>query len=80
MLRRWEALPVEMRTPEVRNYYDLLIRKRGSLFIKRLFDIVVSGMLLALLSPVFLIIAFFKRWDFVSSGTGYGLWKVFSNS
>lgn len=58
MLRRWEALPAGMRTPEVQKYYNLLIQKRGSLLIKRLFDIAAAGVLLALLSPVFLIIAF----------------------
>lgn len=47
-----------MRTPEVQKYYNLLIQKRGSLLIKRLFDIAAAGVLLALLSPVFLIIAF----------------------
>ena len=49
MLRKWEDLPQEMRTEEVRPYYDLLRRKQGSLLCKRLFDILASLVLLVLL-------------------------------
>lgn len=54
---KWEQLPDEMRTDEVRKYYDILKKKRVSLFFKRLFDIVVSAIMLIVLSPVFLILA-----------------------
>ena len=57
MLRRWEELPGSMQVDEVRKYYEILQRKRGSLFWKRVFDMVVSLVLLILLSPVFLILA-----------------------
>ena len=57
MLRKWEELPQEMRTEEVRPYYDLLRKKQGSLLCKRLFDILASLVLLVLLSPVFLVLA-----------------------
>ena len=57
MLRKWEKLPSEMQTEEVRKYYDLLKKKRVSLFFKRAFDIVVSALMLIVLSPVFLILA-----------------------
>ena len=57
MLRKWEKLPPEMQTPEVRKYYDILKKKKCALFFKRLFDIVVSFLMLVLLSPVFLILA-----------------------
>ena len=50
MLRKWEDLPQEMRTEEVRPYYDLLRKKQGSLLCKRLFDILASLVLLVLLS------------------------------
>ncbi len=46
-----------MQTDEVRAYYDILAKKRGSLFFKRVFDIVVSFIMLVILSPVFLILA-----------------------
>ena len=54
---KWDKLPEEMKTEEVRKYYDILKKKRVSLFFKRLFDIVVSFLLLLILSPIFLILA-----------------------
>ena len=56
-LRKWESLPPEMQIPEVRKYYDILKKKRLSLFFKRAFDIVVSALMLIVLSPVFLVLA-----------------------
>ncbi|MBQ7235581.1 MAG: sugar transferase [Clostridia bacterium] len=56
-LVKWEKLPVEMQTEEVRKYYDILKKKRCSLFFKRLFDIFVSSGLLFLLLPFFLILS-----------------------
>ena len=57
MLRRCEKLPQEMQTEEVRKYYDVLKKKKCGLFFKRVFDIVVSALMLIVLSPVFLILA-----------------------
>ena len=57
MLKKWEKLPPEMQTEEVRVYYDILKKKRVGLFFKRAFDIVVSLLMLILLSPIFLILA-----------------------
>lgn len=57
MLKKWDKLPPEMQTEEVREYYDILQKKQLGLFFKRMFDIVVSAVLLILLSPVFIIIA-----------------------
>ena len=57
LLKKWEKLPPEMQTDEVRKYYDILKKKQVSLFFKRAFDIVVSFLMLILLSPLFLILA-----------------------
>ena len=57
LLRKWDDLLSEMRNSEVRKYYDILQKKRVSLFFKRAFDILVATILLLLLSPVFLILA-----------------------
>ena len=57
ILCKWEKLPSEMQNEEVRKYYDILKKKKASLFFKRVFDIVVSLLLLIILSPVFLILA-----------------------
>lgn len=53
----WDKLPEQMRTPEVRPYYEILRKKQGSLVLKRLFDIVASAGMLLVLSPVFLVLA-----------------------
>lgn len=57
MLKNWNKLPEYMRTDEVRPYYDLLQRKKLSLFFKRIFDIVVSLIMIILCSPILLIIS-----------------------
>ena len=62
-LVKWEALPAAMQTPQVREYYDILDKKRGSLMCKRLFDIGVSAVMLVLLSPVFLVLAVVIKLD-----------------
>jgi lipopolysaccharide/colanic/teichoic acid biosynthesis glycosyltransferase len=65
-MKRWEELPTEMQVEEVRPYYDALKRKQLSLFFKRLFDIVVSFLMLVVLCPLFLILAIAIKLD--SSG------------
>lgn len=62
-LVKWEALPAAMQTPQVREYYDILSKKRGSLLCKRLFDIGVSAVMLVILSPVFLVLAVVIKLD-----------------
>ena len=57
MLKNWNELPEYMRTDEVRPYYDLLQKKKISLFFKRVFDIVVSMIMIILCSPILLIIS-----------------------
>jgi lipopolysaccharide/colanic/teichoic acid biosynthesis glycosyltransferase len=52
-----------MKNTEVRRYYDILEKKKLSLFVKRLFDIVTSAIFLILLSPVFLILSIIIRLD-----------------
>ncbi len=59
----WEQLPPEMQTEEVRKYYDILKKKKVSLFFKRVFDLVMSVVALILLSPVFLILAIAIKLD-----------------
>lgn len=56
-MRSWEKLPEQMRNDAVKPYYDYLCTKRFQLFIKRLFDILASLVLIVLLSPVMLVIA-----------------------
>lgn len=63
LLKKWEKLPPDMQTPEVRKYYDVLRKKRIGLLIKRTFDVVVSLVLLILFSPIFLILAIAIKLD-----------------
>lgn len=63
ILKKWEDLPDSLRTDAVRPYYDLLAKRRGSLLLKRVFDIVVSALMLLILSPVFLILAIAIKLD-----------------
>lgn len=56
-LIKWEKLPEKLKTEEVRKYYDILRKKRFGLFLKRLFDIFVSLIMLIILLPLFLILA-----------------------
>ena len=63
ILKKWEDLPEQLRTDAVRPYYDLLARRKGSLALKRCFDVVVSALMLLVLSPVFLILALAIKLD-----------------
>ena len=63
MLKQWEKLPDIMRTPEVAKYYRILKKKPLSLFLKRLFDILLSLILIVLLSPLMLLIVIWIKCD-----------------
>lgn len=65
-LCKWEELPEKMQTAEVRYYYDKLHKKQFSLLFKRVFDIIVSAVMLLLLSPIFAVLAIAIKLD--SSG------------
>lgn len=52
-----------MQTKAVKPYYEILQKKQISLIFKRLFDIVVSLIMLLILSPVFLILAIAIKLD-----------------
>lgn len=63
MLKKWEQLPKEMQTEEIRPYYEVLYKRKGSLFLKRVFDVVISSILLMLLAPVFLVLSLAIKLD-----------------
>jgi lipopolysaccharide/colanic/teichoic acid biosynthesis glycosyltransferase len=63
LVKRWDKLPIDMQNDAVRPYYELLRKKAVSLLVKRLFDIVMSIVLLVVLSPVFLIVSLFIKAD-----------------
>lgn len=56
LLKKWEQLPYEMQLVEVRKYYNILKKKQVSLAFKRVFDVILSSIMLIALSPVFLVL------------------------
>lgn len=62
-LREWESLPEFMRCDEVRKYYDILAKKKFELGLKRIFDVLVSCILLIILAVPMLIIAILIKAD-----------------
>lgn len=63
LLRKWEDIPEFMRNDEVKKYYDILNKKKVSLLMKRIFDVVMAIILLLILSPIFLILALWIKLD-----------------
>lgn len=57
LIKKWEKLPPEFQIDEVRPYWEHLRKKNFSLFWKRIFDIFVSGIVLIIISPFFLILS-----------------------
>lgn len=61
--RDWDDIPEFMRNDSVKKYYEILRRKQFSLKVKRSFDIVTSLVLIILLSPVFLFLTVWIKFD-----------------
>ncbi|PYG87789.1 lipopolysaccharide/colanic/teichoic acid biosynthesis glycosyltransferase [Ruminiclostridium sufflavum DSM 19573] len=59
----WENLPQEMKNERVLEYYRLLDKRRGSLFLKRLFDISAAIFTLIILFPLLLLISIAVKMD-----------------
>ena len=57
MIKKWEKIPEEIKNETVYEYWKILRKKNFSLFWKRIFDIIVSLILLIILSPLFLILS-----------------------
>lgn len=60
---KWEQLPANMQTEAVKKYYDILRKKKVSLFFKRIFDLVFSVIALIVSSPIFLVLAIAIKLD-----------------
>lgn len=59
----YQELPEDMKNEYTQKYLELLNQRRFSLFWKRVFDIVVSFLILAVLSPFFLLLALAIKLD-----------------
>lgn len=63
ILRSWDKLPDFMHCKEVKPYYDTLAKKRISLRIKRIFDMILAGSLFVILAVPMLIISIIIKLD-----------------
>lgn len=63
MFISWDRLPNEMKNDKVKQYYDVLLAKRGNLLVKRIFDIVVSMFMLIMMSGLFIVMAVLIKLD-----------------
>lgn len=63
ILKKWEELPDFMRTEEVRPYYEVLKKKRVSLVLKRMMDLIGGLILLIILAIPMVIIAVMIKLD-----------------
>lgn len=63
ILKKYNELPENMQNQQIKQYYEILQNRKISLCIKRGFDIIFSLLLLVMLSPVFLILAIWIKWD-----------------
>ena len=63
ILPKWEELPEEMKNDSVAEYYQILKRKKFSLFVKRVFDFVVALLMLVVISPILLILSILIKID-----------------
>lgn len=63
MLMKWENLPQQMKSDSVKKYYDILRKRKGQLILKRIFDIIVSLVMLLILLPFLLLIALIIKID-----------------
>lgn len=62
-LKKWEDLPEFMRVDEIKPYYLILEKKKISLVFKRVFDIIMSVILIVLFSPIMLLISLLIKFD-----------------
>ena len=62
-LRQWKDLPDKMRTREVRRYYNILVKRSRWLKLKRVLDVIVSGVMLVFLAVPMIVIAVMIKLD-----------------
>ena len=63
ILKKWDDLPDFMKCDEVREYYQILQKKKYSLILKRIFDLVCASIMLIILAIPMLVIAVLIKLD-----------------
>ena len=76
-MKAFKDLPENLRTEEVRPYYEALQQHRGSLVLKRIFDFIVSLVMFCILLPFMIVIGrdYIQRRSFFLPGKSNYLWK-----
>ena len=82
--RTWGEIPTFMKNDFTLKYYRHLSRKRTSMVFKRIFDMIMSAVLLVLLSPVILVLAVWIKVDsrgpvFFQTGAYHTVWQEVSH-
>ena len=79
ILKDYEKLPEKMKNEKVKEYYDIISKKKISLVMKRIFDIFFSLVLLIILSPILLILAilivFYRQERVTTNGKIFRIFK-----
>ena len=76
-LRQWNELPDRMRTREVRKYYNIIAQRRGWFCAKRVFDVIVSLIMLVFLAIPMAVIAAMIKLDSKGPVFFRQVWKNF---
>ena len=63
LLKDWEELQEFMRNEDVKVYYESLSKKKISLFFKRIFDIVMSLIMIIITSPLLILLSIWIKLD-----------------
>lgn len=63
MLKKWEDLPDFMKCDEVREYYEILEKRKFSLFLKRAFDLVAGSIMFIILAIPMAVLAIWIKLD-----------------
>lgn len=63
LLKDWEELPEFMRNEDVKVYYESLSKKKISLFFKRIFDIVMSLIMIIITFPLLILLSIWIKLD-----------------
>lgn len=85
-MKKWNELPEELKNEKVRYYYDILQKHEKELVFKRIFDIICSGILIIILSPILIVLSvmikldsegpvLFKQVRVTSYGKKFKIWK-----
>lgn len=62
-MKKWTELPEDMQCDEVRMYYIALQQHRAGLIWKRIFDLFAAGILVVIISPVFIVLSVMIKLD-----------------